>query len=201
VPLDTNRVVSETFFPATSAGCSVEDGGASTADVSKNTRLTCDKKLVKASLIYRTEPKQNRICKKRWAAGVRCLSPAVLLRKGVHPQQMVRWGTRWDETRWGEVTWWSAPLWYSTAEIHYTPVNYLGPRSTHCLTSFRPQSLMSSSDFRWFVPYVAQLVVRSLATSGLVKLFTALQRYVQQKTAIYRGGTRKHRWIIDSDEF
>jgi len=26
-------------------------------------RLTCDQKLVKASLIYRTEPKQNRICK------------------------------------------------------------------------------------------------------------------------------------------
>ena len=29
---------------------------------SKNVRLTCDQKLVKASLIYRTEPKQNRIC-------------------------------------------------------------------------------------------------------------------------------------------
>jgi len=26
-------------------------------------RLTCNQKLVKASLIYRTEPKQNRICK------------------------------------------------------------------------------------------------------------------------------------------
>ena len=30
--------------------------------VSKNVRLTCDQKLVKASLIYRMEPKQNRIC-------------------------------------------------------------------------------------------------------------------------------------------
>jgi len=37
-------------------------------------RLTCDQKLVKAGLIYRTEPKQNWICKKRWAARVRCVS-------------------------------------------------------------------------------------------------------------------------------
>jgi len=31
--------------------------------VSNNARLTCDQKLVKASLIYHTEPKQNRIYK------------------------------------------------------------------------------------------------------------------------------------------
>jgi len=38
--------------------------------------LTCNQKLVETSLIYRTKPKQNRICwKKRWAARVRCVSP------------------------------------------------------------------------------------------------------------------------------
>jgi len=48
--------------------------------VSKNVRLTYDQKLVKASLIYRTEPKQNRICKKRCAAIVHCVSPGERVR-------------------------------------------------------------------------------------------------------------------------
>ena len=32
--------------------------------VNNNGRLTCDQKLVESSLIYRTEPKQNRVCQK-----------------------------------------------------------------------------------------------------------------------------------------
>jgi len=45
---------------------------------SKNVRLKCDQKLVKASLIYRTEPKQYRICKKTVS------SPSPLCQSGVH---------------------------------------------------------------------------------------------------------------------
>jgi len=57
----TQVVLKKTVKCSTEVQCKFDD-----VLVSKNVRLTCDQKLVKASLIYRTEPKQYRICKKQY---------------------------------------------------------------------------------------------------------------------------------------
>jgi len=87
--------------------------------VSKNVRLTCDQKLVKASLIYRTEPKQNRLCKKRRAARVRCVRPGERVR--TYGGKVRTYSAMWTLHNWTEL---GTPVRTFTANVRFHAVRF-----------------------------------------------------------------------------